>query len=203
MKDFFICFRFREKQEYENWELIQFHATIVFVVLRLFLSEAPEICFFFAIHIFSFPLLLFFWVNGWNEYFFRLFGVELICCAIKEMQFTWIILPECSRCQSLNVVQAWRIIPIFLALRWKFSAHWSLWTCAVCFMIARRALFAIFVLASISLLLHVSAIISIFLVARLMFGWRRIVVIVDGCVVVFCRCTRKRKFDENLVVHGR
>lgn len=195
-----FLFAFFWKQEYENWELIQFHATIVFVVLRFYQREI-------AIHIFFLHFarsLFLLWINGWNKY---LAGVELICCAIKEMQwnfedeFTWVILPECSCCQC-DVVQAWRIIPIFLALRWKLAARWPIGTCAICFVIARWILLALFIVAT-AIFLNITSIISIF-TARLMLRRRRVVVVViDGRVVVFWDEEIKgRKLWICDVVHG-
>lgn len=141
---------------------------------------------------YRFPLLFFFifWINGWNEHCVRQCWVNLLLAIKGEMQFTWIILPERSRSQRY-AVQACRIIPIFLALRWKFSTRRSLGTCAVCFVITRRIPVAIFAIGAIAFLLRVAAAIAIFL-ARLLFGWWRVVVVVDGRVVVFWEKRREK-----------
>lgn len=47
-KNFFYLLFLCRQQEYENWELIQFHATIVFVVLT-FLSEKKRKKFIFIL----------------------------------------------------------------------------------------------------------------------------------------------------------
>lgn len=165
------------KLEYENWEWIQFHATIVFVVLRFY--QDNDFAIHTAFHFFSF--LFSELMAGMS--IVRQCWVNLLLAIKGEMQFTWIILPERSRCQRY-AVQACRIIPIFLALRWNFSTRRSLGTCAVCFVIARRIPFAIFAIGAIAFLLRVAAAIAIFL-ARLWLGGWRVVVVIDGRVVVF------------------